>query len=146
MGQIRFQDNCFEYAANSIPSDILTNLDSCKAKGSELWVPETSAEHFFVAQSFPSAETNNYYYHLGILKYSPKKGFYGVDNSFHVGSTYFTLSDDLKDLVLETLIIDESWSCLIYNKLTNTWQLKIPCESAVGVCKSKLGKMARKIF
>ena len=140
--QTRFQDSCYEYASGSTPSDIITNMDACKSKGSDLWVPETSAEHFFVAQTYSSADGNDYPYHLGILKYDPKQGFYGADNSFHVGSTYYSLNDELKSIVSEQLVIDGSEACLIYNKVSNTWQMKDPCVSAIGVCKSSLGRLS----
>ena len=137
--QTRFQDHCFEYASSSSGSDIINNIDACKAKGSDLWVPETSTEHHFVAQTFPGASENDNLYHLGILRYIPKQGFYGVDNSFHVGNTYFSRDDNLKSQNLEKLEIDASGSCLIYNKVSDTWEKKDPCVTAVGVCKSRLG-------
>ena len=137
--QTRFQDHCYEYASSSSGSDIINNIDACKAKGSDLWVPETSAEHHFVAQTFPGASENDNLYHLGILRYIPKQGFYGVDNSFHVGNTYFSRDSDLKSQNLEKLVIDASGSCLIYNKVSDTWEKKDPCINAVGVCKSRLG-------
>ena len=70
--QTRFEDNCFEYAISPspIPANIFTNIDACKEKGSELWVPESSAEHYFVKQNFPGTEDTHEQYHLGILKYS----------------------------------------------------------------------------
>ena len=137
--QTRFQDHCYEYASSSSGSDIINNIDACKAKGSDLWVPETSAEHHFVAQTFPGASENDNLYHLGILRYIPKQGFYGVDNSFHVGNTYFSRDDNLKSQNLEKLVIDARGSCLIYNKVSDTWEKKDPCINAVGVCKSRLG-------
>ena len=144
--QTRFEDNCYEYASNSIPRDIITNIDACKALGSDLWVPETSAEHTFIAQGFPGADENDNLYHLGILKYDQTQGFYGVDNSFHVGNTYFSLSDELNSQVLDKLASDEDDPCLVYNPVSNNWKLKNPCVNALGVCKSRLGKKFKYIF
>ena len=137
--QTRFQDHCYEYASSATGSDIINNIDACKAKGSDLWVPETSAEHHFVAQTFPGDTLSDTLYHLGILRYMPRQGFYGVDNSFHVGNTYFSRDNDLKSQNLEKLVIDASGSCLIYNKVSDRWEKKDPCTNAVGVCKSRLG-------
>lgn len=63
--QIRFEDNCFDAAAND-PANIITNADACKAKNGNLWVPVSSAEHHFVTQTFQSS---NNLYHLGVVKY-----------------------------------------------------------------------------
>ena len=82
---------------------------------------------------------NNDLYHLGILKYLPKQGFLGADNSFHVGNTYFSLSDDLNALDLENMITDVNRTCLVYNKMMNTWEKMEPCGRAIGVCKTNLG-------
>ena len=120
-------------------SNIIRNIDACKAKKMDLWVPETSAEHHFVSQTFTGSTLNDREYHLGILRYDPKKGFYGVDHSFHVGNTYFSLSNELKSQNLDQLFTNGIDSCLVYNKITNTWKLKSPCENAIGVCKSRIG-------
>ena len=44
----------------------MVNVDVCKHKNGELWVPRTSAEHHFVTQTFQSP---NNLYHLGVVKY-----------------------------------------------------------------------------
>ena len=135
--QVRFEDHCYEYASNNVPMDIISNIDACKDKTAELWVPGTSAEHHFVSQTFPS---DNNTWHFGILTYSKMKGFYGVDNSHHVGSSYFTLDTDVNavegDLINKTIP-----ACLVFEKQNGgVWKYWDPCTDAVGVCKSKLGE------
>ena len=63
--RVRFEDNCFEAAGSTI-ANIMVNVDVCKHKNGELWVPRTSAEHHFVTQTFQSP---NNLYHLGVVKY-----------------------------------------------------------------------------
>ena len=134
--QTRFEDHCFEYASDSTPTDIISNIDACKEKGSELWVPESSAEHFFVHQSFPGAAITDEIYHLGISKYENDEGFKGVDHSFYVGSAYFSLDSDVNDQEGDFI---KNGRCLVFNKATKIWERQDPCDNAIGVCKRKLG-------
>ena len=46
--------------------NVVNNADACIERGGSLWTPQTSAEHLFVAQTFPSL---NGLYHLGVVKY-----------------------------------------------------------------------------
>ena len=107
-----------------------------------MWVPETSAEHHFVYQSFPGSVNTETYYHLGITKYVKDEGFKGVDHSFYVGNPYFSLDSDVNDETGD-FIINNSGRCLVFNKATKLWERQTPCGNAIGVCKKKLGK---KIF
>ena len=120
------------------PANISSNIDACKEKGSELWVPGTSAEHHFVKQTFPGAEVTHVHYHIGILKYSKNDGFYGVDHSYHVGSPYFSLDTNMDNNDGE-FINDGSGACLVFNKGSELWEKQDTCGDAIGVCKSKLG-------
>ena len=81
-------------------------------------------------------------YHLGIIQYSNIGGVWGVDHSFHLGSPYFTLDTNLNTIGTTPLrLIDGGTGpCLVLNKVTELWEKLDPCDNAVGVCKSKLGK------
>ena len=143
--QIRFEDNCYEYASDSTPTDIISNIDACKAKGSDLWMPESSAEHHFVHQSFPGPASTDELYHLGIrgILGSEKGVLKGVDHSQHVGSPYFSLDSDLNsagDYIRGVYQGNPTKRCLVYNKSTKLWEKQDPCVDAIGVCKSKLGR------
>ena len=134
--QTRFEDNCYEYASSSSPVDIVSNIDACKAKGGDLWVPGTSAEHHFVSQTFPSATSDAF--HLGILHYTKTDGFYGVDHSYSVGSPFFSLDNDVNGY--EGKFIDgTNGPCLVFNKTKELWEKIDSCINATGVCKSRLG-------
>ena len=132
-------------SSSPTPTDVFSNINACKAKGSELWVPETSAEHHFVKQTFPGTEASQEHYHLGILKYSKEDGFYGVDHSYHVGSPYFSL-----DTYIENkggiFITGPSGPCLVFNKVSELWEKRDNCGAAIGVCKSKLGIYSKQLL
>ena len=136
--QTRFEDHCYEYALGSSSLDIVSNINACKEKQSELWVPETSAEHHFVQQSFTGATSNDTLYHLGITQYFKNHGFYGVDHSYHVGSPYFSLDTDVNGNEGE-LINNGTGPCLVLDRQSKLWKMVDPCGNAIGVCKSKLG-------
>ena len=103
-----------------------------------MWIPESSAEHYFVQQNFPGTEVTHEHYHLGILKYSKSDGFYGVDHSYHVGSPYFSLDNDMNSNEGD-FIGDGTGPCLVYNKVTELWEKQDTCADAIGLCKTKLG-------
>ena len=102
-------------------------------------MPESSAEHSFVFQTFPGSQSTDTFYHLGITKYESGEGFKGVDNSFHVGSPYFSLDSDVNDETGD-FVVWNSGRCLVFNKVTKLWERQTPCGNAIGVCKRKLGK------
>ena len=62
---VRFEDKCYERVGNTI-QNIEDNANACFERGGSLWTPQTSAEHHFVSQTFPSP---NGIYHLGVVKY-----------------------------------------------------------------------------
>ena len=62
---VRFEDNCFD-VAGAEPTNIISNIDACKSKQGDLWVPQSSAEHNFISQTFQSS---NNLYHLGVVMY-----------------------------------------------------------------------------
>ena len=132
---MRFEDHCYEYANNSAPSDIVSNIDVCKDKDSDLWVPGTSAENHFVTQTFPA---DNNKYHFGIVRYSPLDGSYGVDNSHNPGSHFFSMNTDIKNKA-GNLIVGDTAPCFVLDKVTGLWEIQAPCGDATGICKSKLG-------
>ena len=102
-------------------------------------MPESSAEHSFVFQTFPGSQSTHTFYHLGITKYESGEGFKGVDNSFHVGSPYFSLDSDVNDETGD-FVVNNAGRCLVFNKQTKLWERQTPCGNAIGVCKRKLGK------
>ena len=100
-------------------------------------MPGTSAEQHFVSQTFAS---DNNFYHMGILSYSKPSGFYGVDNSHHVGSPYFTLDNNINTKEGSKIVVSDA-SCLTFkNQNGGVWRAPDPCNLGVGVCKSNLGK------
>ena len=62
---VRFGDKCYEAAGNAV-ADLVSNINHCKNKGGDLVIPESSAEHQFIAQTFTSS---NNMYHLGVVMY-----------------------------------------------------------------------------
>ena len=85
-GQVRYGDNCYTLAS-ATDTDILSSLDACSDKMSNLWSPETSNEIAFITKTLPSAGS---LYHLGIEQYIYGKGVMYTDNSFGVGVPFYT--------------------------------------------------------
>ena len=68
------------------------------------------------------------------------KGFYGVDNSHHVGSSYFALDTNVNTHE-GNLINKVIPACMVFKMETGgVWKYWDPCTDAVGVCKSKMGE------
>ena len=111
-----------------------------------MWIPESSAEHHFVHQSFPGPASTDELYHLGIKSIlgNERGVLKGVDHSHRVGSAYFSLDSDLNGKAGQFIHGEyqgnPTTQCLLYNKSTKLWERQDPCVDAIGVCKSKLGR------
>ena len=108
-GQVRYGDNCYMLASAS-DTDILSSVDLCADKMSNLWSPEMSNEIAFITKTFPSAGS---LYHLGIDQYVYGKGVLYSDNSFGVGVPFYTGNNNLELQLCEEIVAYLIWDIRI---------------------------------
>ena len=132
-GTHRFEDNCYLDLEESKTFE--ENLDACKDKEMNLWIPGTSAEHTFISQNFDFSGDASKMLHIGILQYHSDGGWIGSDYSHHPGNPYLaSLSSALGPYSKE--------KCLMYDVTTDTY-VESTCESGRGICKQPIGNCCR---
>ena len=69
--------------------------------------------------------------------FQPLYGMIGADHSHRVGTPQVSLISELSS----TSGVDflSNATCFVYNKTHQSWESRVPCSPAAGICKSKLG-------